>query len=753
MSRRTAFYSYFLVCALLAAACGENPEVAKQRYLESGNRYLSEGKYNEAIVEYRNAVQQDARFGAARVKLAEAYELRGDANRAFGEYVRAADVLPTDVAVQLKAADYLLKARRFEDAQTRAAKVLELDPKNVDAQILIGRALVGLRDLDGAVREMEEAVRLDPNRGPTYTNLAVVQLAQNNRDEARAALEKAIELSPTSVDARLALGNFYLVIMRDAKQAETEMKSALAIDPKHEKANRALAALYVGTSRAAEAEQFLKNAVQSGGDVEVTLALADYYIDQDRPSDARNVLKRLASEGQTNAAAEVRLARLEYDDGQTVRAHQIINGILDREPRNVGALLVKSGWLIAEDKYDEALGQVQTALKIEPGSAMGYYLLGLIQTGNRQFDAAIKSFNEVLRLNPQATVAQLQLSRLHLRGGNTDAAVEFGEQVAAASPNSLAGRLTLVHALLARGITARTEVEVNGLLKSFPSRAEVHAAQGSLRAAQKNLAGARASYERALQLDAGSREALSGLTVLDIQQKRTAQARARLDTAMADEPRRVDLLLLSARVHVSENDFDRAEQVLRRAIEIDPGEMSAYRLLAQTYVVQRKLDAAKTEYDRIAQTQPANIIARTMAAIIAQAQRNLPEAKDRYQKVIAQDPRAAVAANNLAWLYADGNERLDEALALAQTALSQLPNRPEVRDTLGWVYYRKQLPALAVRAFEESIGKDPQNPVYHYHLALALQQNGRPQQAKEAAERAVKLNPDFADARQLLARL
>jgi tetratricopeptide (TPR) repeat protein len=43
--------------------------------------------------------------------------------------------------------------------------------------------------------------------------------------------------------------------------------------------------------------------------------------------------------------------------------------------------------------------------------------------------------------------------------------------------------------------------------------------------------------------------------------------------------------------------------------------------------------------------------------------------------------------------------------------------------------------------------------VYHYHLALALQQNGRTQQAKEAAERAVKLNPGFADARQLLNRL
>src|SRR5688572_17744428 len=179
MSHRTLVFYPLLAAAFLSGACSD-PEAAKQRYLDSGNRFFQEKKYSEAIVEYRNAIQQDARFGAARLKLAEAYALRGDADRAYGEYVRAADLLPNAVSTQLKAASYLLAARRFEDARTRASRVLQLDPNNVEAHLLTGRSLVGLRDLDGAVAEMEEAVRLDPGRA-TYTSLAVVNLAQNKR--------------------------------------------------------------------------------------------------------------------------------------------------------------------------------------------------------------------------------------------------------------------------------------------------------------------------------------------------------------------------------------------------------------------------------------------------------------------------------------------------------------------------------------------------------------------------------------------
>src|SRR5688572_8295474 len=61
------------VVVLSAIACGKDPEIAKAEYLRSGDSYFTQQKYKEAALEYRNAIQQDPRFGEARLKLAETY--------------------------------------------------------------------------------------------------------------------------------------------------------------------------------------------------------------------------------------------------------------------------------------------------------------------------------------------------------------------------------------------------------------------------------------------------------------------------------------------------------------------------------------------------------------------------------------------------------------------------------------------------------------------------------------------------------
>src|SRR3954463_13610580 len=77
--------------SMSAASCRTDPESARREYLASGDRYANHKQYREAIVQYRNAIQQDPQFGEARFKLAEAYMQVGDVQQASREYVRAAD--------------------------------------------------------------------------------------------------------------------------------------------------------------------------------------------------------------------------------------------------------------------------------------------------------------------------------------------------------------------------------------------------------------------------------------------------------------------------------------------------------------------------------------------------------------------------------------------------------------------------------------------------------------------------------------
>src|SRR5687768_5236837 len=106
--------------AVLVAGCSH-----ERRSLETGDRLLKAGRTAEAIVEFRAAVEQDELWGEARFKLAEAYAASGDLEKAYRQYVRAADLLPDDVTAQLKAATYLLVVGQYEDAKTRVTRLLE----------------------------------------------------------------------------------------------------------------------------------------------------------------------------------------------------------------------------------------------------------------------------------------------------------------------------------------------------------------------------------------------------------------------------------------------------------------------------------------------------------------------------------------------------------------------------------------------------------------------------------------------------
>src|SRR5438445_7611656 len=65
-----------LVLGLMAAilvGCSRDPNVRKQKYFESGERYFNKGKYREAVIQYRNATEVDGAFAAAHYKLAQSY--------------------------------------------------------------------------------------------------------------------------------------------------------------------------------------------------------------------------------------------------------------------------------------------------------------------------------------------------------------------------------------------------------------------------------------------------------------------------------------------------------------------------------------------------------------------------------------------------------------------------------------------------------------------------------------------------------
>jgi tetratricopeptide (TPR) repeat protein len=258
---------------------------------------------------------------------------------------------------------------------------------------------------------------------------------------------------------------------------------------------------------------------------------------------------------------------------------------------------------------------------------------------------------------------------------------------------------------------------------------------------KSDIAGARAALEKAESLDPKSTDVLAGLLALDLKANDISGAKARVEKRL-NEGATPTVLILAARTYLVAKDQSAAERALRQAIELDASLLPPYEMLGQLYIAQKKLNEARTEFEALAKRQAKPVSALTMSGMILMAQGQTELAKKRFEEVLAIDPRAVIASNNLAWMHAEAGDNLDTALKLAQTATAQVPDQPEIMDTLGWVYYKKNLPELAIPLFESCVKKAPGNASYHHHLGLAYLKAGKTAQARASLQRALTNNPD-----------
>ncbi|MFN8065242.1 MAG: tetratricopeptide repeat protein [Vicinamibacterales bacterium] len=746
-SPRTIAACLLVGAAVLAsAACSTDPAKQKQKFVASGDNYVAAKNYQEAIIQYRNVINLDPNDGAVRMKLGQAYNATGDARSALREYVRAADLMPQDVDAQLAAGVGLLASGQYPEAKTRALAALSQQPKNVAALLLLGNSLAGLKDLDGAIAQVEEAIGADPQRVLSYANLGQLELARGNADAAEAALKRAVDSDPKSVSAHLALGNFYWAASA-FDRAESELKQALSLDPQSALANRALAAFYMNRGRAEDSEPYLKKWADTGHDLGPRLVLTDFYVMKGRLAEANQLLQAMVATPEGFAPAQRRLAALDFASGRRKEAHEKLKAILAKAPTDNETILQGGRFSMVEGSPKEALAAAEQVVKNDPRSAAGHHMRGVALRALGRPDDALQAFRAAQELSPGSLAVLMQLGEMTLASGDSKQALGYADQIIKIQPNAGAAHLLRAQALLAEGNLTALDPEVQGLLKGNANSADVQFVAGAYFAARGDTTRARAAYERALALKPDFIPAVTGLVAADLAASQPAAARTRIEKHLAASPDNEELLLTAGKVFIAANDAPRAEAAFKHVLEVNPASSRGYRTLAGFYLKEKKLEDAKREFQRLAdQKSKYSVQAITMVGMILTVQGKLDEARAQYERALQLDPKAAVAANNLAWDYARSGKNLDVALNYAQVAKAQMPDEPNVNDTLGWVYYKKGLPNLAVSPLEAAAKLAPGSAGIRYRLGMAYAKNGDVTRAREALTAALKIDPGFPEA-------
>ena len=683
-----------LLVSTLALACSRGGSTAQQ-FVERGDQYAAEGRYDAAVIEYRNALKKQPAMAAVYTKLGDAYAEEGKPEEAYRAYCNATDLDADDGHARVEAGRLLFSAGRYNEALVRAVQTLERDNQNVDAQILSGRALTKLRRYDDAIAQLDAAVAID-HQPSAYAALGDAKRAAGDADGAEAAFRAAVERAPQSVEARITLAD-YLVATKRHAEAEQHLQQAVTANPASELANRAAANFYVSSHRDQAAEPFFKAAAaQPNQKMKSTLALADYYAAARRYAEARAVLEAVTS-GPMATGAKIRRAAIALEIGSPADARQLIDGVLKKRP-TADALAVNAQLLQREGKADEALSAARAAIDLDPTLAMAHYIAGSIELDRRNFESAERSFREVLRQNKLTGAATLQLAKARLATGHAADAIELAEQ----ADGQRGARLTLARALVADGQIARAREELAQLDAAVPPSPEPAVLLGAIDLAAGNVPAARMHATRALSI----------------------------------APNSADALALAARAAIATGDTSAAEQYLERAIASEPGAFESHALLADLYASRRDFDRARTTLEAFASRQPGAAAPQTALGIVLEAAGRDDDARGRYEQALTIDPTDPIASNNLARLYAADDGKIERAIELARTAVARLPEEADAHDTLGWVAYRAGRLSLAASELERATALDPADATYKHHLTEVRQAIA--EEARLAAEARAK---------------
>jgi tetratricopeptide (TPR) repeat protein len=250
-----------------------------------------------------------------------------------------------------------------------------------------------------------------------------------------------------------------------------------------------------------------------------------------------------------------------------------------------------------------------------------------------------------------------------------------------------------------------------------------------------------------LEIDPNRIDALSSMARVYVLQGNPKSAFQRIERQLSKTENHAGVYELLGQLSIGTNEYARGIEYLEKAIDLNPDLVSAYFLIGNAYAAQKKFDIAIEQYKKVNKKNPKAVQPLMMVGMLYDLKKEPKKANEYYQKVLDLNKNFAPAANNLAYNYAQYGGNVDVALGLAQRAREANPSDPNFADTLGWIHYKKGTYATALGLLKESNEKfKGQNPTVLYHLALAYEKNRQEKLAKEALQKALALDDNFAEA-------
>ena len=571
--------------------------------------------------------------------MARQLEEQGQWNQAIDEYKKALDLDPNNSGILSEMAQTYLRNTRAREAVDTANKAIAADPNNIDAHRLLRDIYVSTltgqqpsrENINLAIRELVEIVRLDPTDRVAFLMLGRLYQALNENDKAEEIYKKYLGVEPGSEDGVLALARLHM--------DSGNNKSAIEL-----------------------LENFLKGEPDAD---QVLAALGEAYAASNEYAKAANAYKRALTWNPDEIEWKAAYAEALYFNEQFDEAAKVYLELLKADPRNAQALLRMSQVYRRQMKYDQARSTLQQLTKLDPTNVELLFNLYLIDRDEGLLEDALQRLEEILKRTESPNGLYNESQQQNRRMFLTQAALL----------NSWLGRYDAA-------VTA-----FSSLKTISPDKDRVDAYIIDTYRTAKNLNKAGEQLERALKESPGSRHLQILSAELSAEKGRPDDAIKALQKIGGTEP---DLQVLAAMSGIYERakKFDDAINVLNTAAKRFPRESEVYFLQGALHERQKKYGEAEQAFRKALEIEaddPATL--NYLGYMLAERGIKLDEALTMTQKAVKSDPVNGAYIDSLGWVYFKLNQ-LDLAEQNLKRAVRFAPTNATMYEHLGDVYYK-----------------------------------------------------------------
>jgi len=255
--RQQDYQSDYAMWAKVVKQCPANPRA----HSDFGAIIAAQGRLDEAISHFREAIRLDESYKKAHYNLGRALAIQGKLDEAISHYRKAIRLDPDFSAAHNNLGIALAAQGKLDEAISQYREAIRLQDDYSTAHFNLGRALMTQGRLEEAISHYREAIRLDPDFSVAHNGFGNALTAQGKFEEAISHYREAIRLAPGFSGAHNNLGNA-LTAQGKFEEAISHFREAIRLDDSFGMAHKNLGAALVKTGRFKEAIPPLRRALE-----------------------------------------------------------------------------------------------------------------------------------------------------------------------------------------------------------------------------------------------------------------------------------------------------------------------------------------------------------------------------------------------------------------------------------------------------------------------------------------------------------